>query len=65
MKAITVSGLSLQFNGDQITAGDNLAQAKQAIELINLELQRQPYGLGAQILWEPVALVVTEETKED
>lgn len=51
MKTITVRNVVLQFDGDQITSGDKRCQAGQAIELINLSLQREPFGLGAQITW--------------
>ena len=51
MKTITIKGLWLQFDADQITEGTDLAQAEQALYEINLILQRQPYALGAQILY--------------
>ncbi len=50
MKTITVHRLDLQFDAGQITHGNNAKQADQAIELINLTLQRDPYGLGAQLI---------------
>lgn len=50
MRVLNISGLSLQCDADQVTAGDALEQARQAVEMVNLELQRQPYGLGAQIM---------------
>ena len=50
MKSITLHGLSLQFDAGQITQGSDDAQARQAVELINLALQRQPFGLGAQLI---------------
>lgn len=50
MKTITVRRLDLQFDADQITSGTNEAQADQAIDAINLVLQREPFGLGAQLL---------------
>ena len=49
MKTITVRRLNLQFDADQITHGPAAAQADRAIELINLTLQREPFGLGAQL----------------
>lgn len=49
MKAITIRRLELQFDADQITRGSTEQQARQAIELINLTLQREPFGLGAQL----------------
>ena len=50
MRAITIKGLSLQFDADQITNGSVKKQAEQAIHEINLVLQRQPFCLGAQII---------------
>lgn len=50
MKTITIRRLDLQFDADQITSGTNQAQADQAIDAINLVLQREPFGLGAQLL---------------
>jgi len=49
MKTITVRRLDLQFDAGQITHGPAAAQADRAIELINLTLQREPFGLGAQL----------------
>ena len=49
MKSITVRRLDLQFDADQITHGPAAAQVDRAIELINLTLQREPFGLGAQL----------------
>lgn len=46
---ITVYRLDLQFDADQLTHGKPAQQAVQAIELINLSLQREPFGLGAQL----------------
>ncbi|MEQ2009758.1 MAG: hypothetical protein ABMA26_23480 [Limisphaerales bacterium] len=48
MKTITIRRLDLQFDANQVTRGSNEQQARQALELINLTLQRQPFGLGAQ-----------------
>ena len=49
IRTITVYRLDLQFDADQITHGPASAQADRAIELINLTLQREPFGLGAQL----------------
>lgn len=49
-RSITVAGLWLQFDADQVSKGTDEEQAVSAIELINSVLQRQPYGLGAQLL---------------
>ena len=53
MKVITVHRLSLQFDANQITHGNNEQQVRQAVELINLTLQREPFGLGAQLIVHP------------
>ena len=50
MKVITIHRLSLQFDAGQITHGSRDDQAWQAVELINLILQREPFGLGAQLI---------------
>ena len=49
MKTITIRRLDLQFDAGQITHGSTEQQARQAVDLINLTLQREPFGLGAQI----------------
>jgi len=49
MKTITIRRLDLQFDANQLTHGSAEQQARQALELINLTLQRQPFGLGAQL----------------
>ena len=49
MKIITVRRLDLQFDAGQITHGKSAQQVDQAIQLINLTLQREPFGLGAQL----------------
>ena len=53
MKIITVHRLSLQFDANQITHGKTEQQLRQAVELINLTLQREPFGLGAQLIVHP------------
>lgn len=50
MKVITVHRLSLQFDANQITHGRSEQQVRDAVDLINLTLQREPFGLGAQLL---------------
>ncbi len=50
MTSITLHGLSLQFDAGQITHGGEDDQARRAVELINLALQRVPFGLGAQLI---------------
>ena len=49
VKTITIRRLDLQFDADQITHGSAEEQAEQAIELINLALQRKPSCMGAQL----------------
>ena len=53
MKTITIRRLDLQFDAGQITTGSAEQQARQALELINLTLQREPFGLGAQLFAHP------------
>ena len=53
MKAITIHRLSLQFDSGQITRGNADNQAREAVILINLILQREPFGLGAQLIVHP------------
>ena len=47
--SISIHRIMLQFDADQITHGKKDRQADQAIDLINSVLQREPYGLAAQI----------------
>ena len=49
MKSITIRRLDLQFDAGQITHGTPEQQARQAVDIINLTLQREPFGLGAQL----------------
>ena len=48
MKSIILSGLSLVFDAND---GDIRQQIIDALGCINGTLQREPYGLGAQIVW--------------
>jgi hypothetical protein len=50
MKVITVRRVDLQFDADQITHGNAEQQVRQAIDLIDLTLQREPFGLRAQLI---------------
>jgi hypothetical protein len=50
MKSIIIHRLSLQFDADQITHGRPGEQAVQAVALINAVLQREPFGLAAQLI---------------
>ena len=50
MKTITVYRHDLQFDAGQVTHGRPAEQVDQAVELINLTLQREPSGLGAQLI---------------
>ena len=53
MKVITVHRLSLQFDANQVTHGKTELQVREAVNLINLTLQREPFGLGAQLIVHP------------
>ena len=50
MKIITVHRLPLHFDANQVTHGEAEQQVREAMELINLTLQREPFGLGAQLV---------------
>ena len=64
MKTITVRRLDLQFDANQITHGKNEQQVRQAVDLINLSLQREPFGLGAQLIVHPDEIEV-ESSQSD
>jgi len=64
MKSITVHRLSLQFDADQITHGQPDEQADQAIALINQVLEREPFGLAAQLIATPDEIEVETSTCE-
>lgn len=53
MKIITVHRLSLRFDASQITHGNHEQQVREAVDLINLTLQQEPFGLGAQLIVHP------------
>ena len=53
MKIITVHRLSLRFDASQITHGNNEQQVRDAVDLINRTLQREPSGLGAHLIVHP------------
>ena len=53
MKVITVHGLTLQFDANEITHGHEGQQVRQAVHLINLTWKREPFGLGAQLIVHP------------
>jgi hypothetical protein len=67
MRAITITGVTLQFDADLSTSGSDLEQAREAIRLINLTLQREPYSLAAQVMGSPVqeSQVTSQEVDED
>jgi len=50
MKTIIVRRLELQFDAGQLTHGAAARQVDQAIALINQTLQREPFGLAAQLI---------------
>jgi hypothetical protein len=64
MKSITIHRLSLQFDAGQITHGSPEEQANQAVSLINQVLQREPFGLGAQIIATPDEIEVESDSCE-
>ena len=53
MTTIAIRRLDLQFDAGQLTQGSTEQQARQALELINQTLQREPFGLGAQLFAHP------------
>jgi hypothetical protein len=64
MKVITIHRLSLQFDADQITHGGDVVQARQAVDLVNMVLQRQPIGLSAQLIATPDEIEVSSDIQE-
>jgi hypothetical protein len=64
-KRISIHRIMLQFDADQITHGKKDQQADQAVDLINSVLQREPYGLAAQIYAERDEIEVEMAKKED
>jgi hypothetical protein len=65
MKVITIHGISVQFDVGQITHGSAEQQARQAVDLINLALQREPFGLGAQLYAHPDEIEVECRKTDD
>ena len=65
MKTITIRRLDLQFDANQITHGPTEQQARQAVDIINLSLQREPFGLGAQLFNHPDEIEVECRQAED
>ena len=47
MKTIRIRNLILSFQAGQITHGPEKQQRVEALRLVNLALQREPYGMGA------------------
>ena len=64
MKVITIRRLDLQFDAGQVTHGSAEAQARQAVDLINRTLQREPFGLGAQLYAHPDEIEVESIKRE-
>jgi len=64
MKTITIRRLDLQFDANQVTRGSTEQQAREALELINLTLQREPFGLGAQLYAHPDEIEVESHEAE-
>jgi len=65
MKTITIRRIDLQFDAGQITTGSTEQQARQALDLINLTLQREPFGLGAQLFAHPDEIEVESGENTD
>jgi hypothetical protein len=65
VKTISIHRLQLQFDADQVTAGTNAEQADQAVEAINAILQREPFGLGAQLIACPDEIEVTSDPSDE
>lgn len=65
MKVITIRRLDLQFDAGQVTHGSAEQQTRQAIDLINRTLQREPFGLGAQLYAHPDEIEVESRKAED
>lgn len=63
MNSITIHRLSLQFDAGQITHGCPEEQANQAVNLINQVLQREPFGLSAQLIATPDEIEVESATQ--
>jgi len=65
MKVITIRRLDLQFDASQVTHGSAEAQARQALDLLNRTLQREPCGLGAQLYAHPDEIEVESKNAGD
>ena len=65
MKTITIHRLSLQFDASQVTQGKDAEQAMEAVGLINQVLQRQPYGLAAQLIATPDEAEVSSDDERE
>jgi hypothetical protein len=64
MKVITIRRVDLQFDADQVTHGTAEQQAAQVIEHINLTLQRELFGLGAQLIVHPDEIEIETHNQE-
>lgn len=65
MKTITIRNLTIMFDADESTSGTPEQQVSQAIEQINGVLQREPYGLAAQIFRDDPANLNDIEVDDD
>jgi hypothetical protein len=65
MKTITIHRLALQFDAGQLTLGTAEDQARQAVELINSVLNREPFGLGAQLIATPDEIEVESNEQDE
>lgn len=61
MKTITVMRIDLQFDADEVTHGTSEQQAHQAVDQINIVLQREPLGLCAQLFINPKEIELKTE----
>jgi hypothetical protein len=69
MLSVTVKGLSVQFDLDGYESDDDLMrQSREALDVINVTLQREPFDLNAQIMsteLEDISQIETESICED
>lgn len=65
MRVINAGPFILQFDADEITDGSAKEQVNRAIELVNFVLQREPYGLGAQLYREGDLEILDEDEDKD
>lgn len=64
MKTITIKNLVIQLDIPKVH-GNMVADAQTAIDLINLSLQREPHGMGAQIMASAIDASDIEEVEAE